>query len=120
MLKTLFGSKDKEFVLQYLLSKKEGYASKIARFYDLNPSQIGKQLDVLEEGSVVVGIQVGRSRLYTFNPRYYFLPELKALLQKALEAYPDDLKDKLSFNRTTPRRKNKPYELKDSENAAEL
>ena len=120
MLKALFGSKDKEFVLQYLLSKKEGYASKIARFYDLNPSQIGKQLESLEDGDVVVGIQVGRSRLYKFNPRYYFLPELKALLLKALEAYPDELKERLSYNRTAPRKKNKPYILKGDESATEL
>jgi len=120
MLKVLLGSKDKELVLQYLLSKNEGYASKIARFFNLNPSQIGKQLDALEEGGVLVGFQVGRSRLYKFNPRYYFLPELKTLLKKALEAYPDELRDVLMFNRTTPRKKSKPYILKGNEIETEL
>jgi len=120
MLKVLFGSKDKELVLQYLLSKNEGYASKIARFFDLNPSQIGKQLDALESGGVLVGFQVGKSRLYRFNPRYYFLPELKSLLKKALDAYPDELKEKLMFNRTAPRKKDKPYILKGSELETEL
>ena len=120
MLKTLLGSKDKELVLQYLLSKNEGYASKIARFFNVNPSQIGKQLDALEEGGVLVGFQVGRSRLYRFNPRYYFLPELKMLLRKALEAYPDELQDALKFSRTAPRRKGKPYILKGDNNETEL
>ena len=73
MLKVLFGSKDKELVLQYLLSKGEGYASKIARFYELKSSQIQKQLE--------------------------------ALLKKSLDAYPEELKDKLQFNRTAPRKK---------------
>ena len=112
MLKALFGSKDKELVLQYILSKNEGYASKIARFFNLNSSQIIKQLDFLEQNEVLVGFQIGRSRVYRFNPRYYFLPELKALLKKALEAYPEELQNTLKFNRTAPRKKNKPYILK--------
>ena len=112
MLKALFGYKDKELVLQYLLSKQEGYASKIARFYNLKPSQILKQLEALEDGDVLVGFQVGRTRLYKFNPRYYFYPELEALLKKSRDTYPDDLKEKLLFNRTAPRKKNKKYILK--------
>ena len=120
MLKVLLGSKDKELVLQYLLSKNEGYASKIARFFNLNPSQISKQLEALENGGVLVGFQVGRARLYRFNPRYYFLPELKALLLKAREAYPEELRDSLKYNRTAPRRKDKPYVLKGDTVATEL
>ena len=120
MLKVLFGSKDKELILQYILSKNEGYASKIARFYNMNSSQILKQLENLENGGVLVGIQVGRARLYKFNPRYYFLEELKNLLKKAREVYPDEFKEKLLFNRTTPRRKNKPYVLKGTEDETEF
>lgn len=112
MLKSLFGSKDKEFVLQYILSKNEGYASKIARFYGLNPSQITKQLDTLEDGGILVSFQIGRSRLYKFNPKYYFKDELFALLEKARSVYPEELKEKLLFSRTTPRKKGKPYVLK--------
>jgi hypothetical protein len=63
---------------------------------------------------------VGGARLYRFNPRYYFLPELKSLLKKALEAYPDELKEMLMYNRTAPRRKGKPYILKGSELETEL
>lgn len=113
MLKVLLGSKDKEFVLQYILSKHEGYASKIARFFNLNPSQIKKQLKALEDGGVLVGFQVGKARLYKYNPRYYFLDEIKALLVKAKDAYPDELKNKLMFSRTAPRREGKPYILKE-------
>lgn len=114
VLKVLLGSKDKELVLQYILSNNEGYASKIARFFNLNPSQIKKQLKALEDGSVLVGFQVGKARLYKYNPRYYFLDEIKALLVKARDAYPNELKDKLMFSRTAPRREGKPYILKES------
>ena len=120
MLKVLFGSKDKELALQYLLSKNEGYASKIARFYGLNPSQISKQLEALEEGSVLVGFQVGRARLYRFNPRYYFYPELEALLKKSRGTYPDELKEKLLYSRTAPRKKGKAYILKGDGSETEL
>ena len=120
MLKVLLGSKDKELVLQYLLSKNEGYASKIARLYDIKPSQISRQLESLEEGGVLVSFQIGRSRLYKFNPRYYFLLELKMLLKKAVEAYPDELRDLLMFKRTTPRKKSKPYILKGDSFETEL
>jgi len=120
MLKVLLGSKDKELVLQYILSKNEGYASKIARFYNIKPSQISRQLEALEDGGVLVGFQVGRSRLYRFNPSYYFLPELKLLLKKAVEAYPDELREKLMFNRTAPRKKTKPYILKGDDFETEL
>ena len=120
MLKVLLGSKDKELVLQYLLSKNEGYASKISRMYNLNPSQISKQLESLEEGGVLVSFQIGKSRLYKFNPRYYFLTELKMLLKKALEAYPEEFKELLMFNRTAPRKKSKPYILKGDSVETEL
>jgi predicted ArsR family transcriptional regulator len=120
VLKVLLGSKDKELVLQYLLSKNEGYATKIARFFDLNPSQIKKQLNALEDGDVLVGFQIGKARLYKFNPRYYFLQELIQLLKKAKDAYPDDMKDKLSFNRTAPRKHDKPYILKGDDFETEL
>jgi hypothetical protein len=51
---------------------------------------------------------VGRTRLYSFNPRYPFLDELRALLEKALEFYPEEEKARLFPERSRPRRKGKP------------
>ncbi|MBI2330848.1 MAG: hypothetical protein HYU84_01485 [Chloroflexi bacterium] len=53
---------------------------------------------------------VGRTRLYTFNPRYPFLRELLALLEKALAFYPREEQERLLMNRRRPRRKGKPDE----------
>lgn len=50
---------------------------------------------------------VGRTRLYVFNPRYAFLAELKALLEKALSYYPAEEQEKLLMNRRRPRRRGK-------------
>jgi len=57
---------------------------------------------------VLVSRKVGRTRLYTFNPRYPFRDELQALLEKALAFYPADIRERLLYNRRRPRRRGKP------------
>ncbi len=108
MLEYLFGSKHAEHVLMFLVARGEGYASEIARFFDTNLYGIQKQLDRLEMGGVLVSRKVGRTRIYTFNPRYPFLNELQALLKKALTFYPEDIREGLLYNRRRPRRRGKP------------
>ncbi|MFA6189798.1 MAG: ArsR family transcriptional regulator [Sulfuricurvum sp.] len=116
MIEVLFGSRDKENVLQYILSKEKGYASQIADFYGTKPSQIIKQLEALEIGGVLVSFNIGRARVYQYNPNYYFLNELKALLTKVRESYKPELVEKLLRAKTAPRRKNKPtFERKPNE-----
>jgi hypothetical protein len=46
--------------------------------------------------------------VYTFNPRYAILEELKALLEKALSFYPKELREELLLNRRRPRLRGKP------------
>lgn len=108
LLKALLGSADKENVLQYILARKKGYASEIASFFGTKSSQIVKQLEALEISGVLVGFQIGKVRLYEFNPRYFFLSELTALLLKAREAYEPELAERLMIAKVAPRRKNKP------------
>jgi hypothetical protein len=55
-----------------------------------------------------VSRQVGRTRLYSLSTRYAFLPELKALLDKALTFYPKEDQERLTTVRRRPRRKGKP------------
>lgn len=108
MIEVLLGSRDKENVLQYLLAREQGYASEIAKFYGTNSSQIIKQLEALEIGGVLVSFQIGRARVFQFNPRYYFLKELKALLIKVRETYKPELQENLLRAKVSPRRKGKP------------
>lgn len=108
MLKPLFGTLSSEQILIFLQARDRGYASEIAHFFNANLYSIQKKLDGLEEGGVLVSITFGRTRLYSFNPRYYLLFELRNLLQKALENYPADIKESLLMNRRRPRRKGKP------------
>jgi len=107
MLASLFGSKNAERVLIYLFARDEGYAREIARFFETDLKSIQNQLDKLEAAGVLSSRAVGRTRPYTFNPRYPFLSELKSLLEKALTFYPEEEREKLIMNRRRPRGRGK-------------
>ena len=108
MLEPLFGAANREKVLFYLLARGESYPREIAEYHKTGLSPIQKQMEKLEEGGVVYSRMVGRTRLYTFNPRYPMLAELKALLDKALTFYPESERGRLFLDRKRPRRKDKP------------
>ena len=108
MLEVLLGSINAEQILIFLLCREEGYAREIARFYNTVLSPIQNQLNKLEENGVLISKLSGRTRNYSFNPRYPFLLELRNLLDKALSFYPEELKTALLYNRRRPRRRNKP------------
>ena len=108
MLENLFGSINKERVLAYLAANEEGYARAIAEFFDTSLRNIQVQLDNLESAGVLVSRQEGRTRLYSFNPRWPLRQELRAFLDRMLEFYPDDERERLLGGRRRPRRRGKP------------
>ena len=108
MLEEIFGSKNRERVLQYILANHQGYAKEIADFYASSVDPIQKQLERLELGGILVNQTVGRTRLFMFNPRYAFKAELEALLKKAREYYSPAEQERLMKQRKRPRRTGKP------------
>ena len=108
MLEPLLGSTSCEKVLIFILARNEAYARGIARYYGNDLYAIQKQLEKLEVGGIIVSRTAGRTRLYSFNPRYAFLTQLKALLEKALSFYSKEDREKLLMNRRRPRRRGKP------------
>lgn len=108
MLESLFGSASKERVLFFILARGEGYPREIARFYATGLTPIQRQVDSLERGGILSSRLLGRTRLYRFNPAYPLLPELKALLEKALSFYPEEERERLLDSRQRPRRRSKP------------
>jgi DNA-binding MarR family transcriptional regulator len=108
MLGPILGSRNSERILVFIRARDEGYATEIARMYKTDLYGIQKQLDRLEAGGVLVSRKVGRTRVYTFNPRYQLLPQLKDLLQKAISFYPVAAREELLMNRRRPRRRGKP------------
>jgi len=108
MLEILLGSRSCEQVMLYILARDEGYTREIARFFEVGYRPILNQLNKLEQGGILRSRPVGKTILYSFNPRCPFLKELKALLDKVMTFCPDDLKEKLIMNRRRPRVKGKP------------
>ena len=108
MIEAILGSASSEKVLVFLMARDEGYARDIARFFSTDLAPIQKQLARLEAGGVLASRVVGRTRLFAFNPRYPMIEELKALLARTLEFYPDEIRDRLVMNRRRPRRTGKP------------
>ena len=108
MIEPIVGSRSSEQVFIFLVARENGYATEIARFFDADLYAIQRQLDRLESADVLVSKKIGRTRVFQFNPRYPFLKELKALLTRVLEYYPDKVKEKLIMNRRRPRKKDKP------------
>ena len=108
MIETILGSASGERVLMFLFARDEGYAREIARFFDTDVAPIQKQLEKLESGGVLVSRLAGRTRLFSFNPRYPMVEELRKLLEKTLQFYPDDMREALTMVRRRPRRRGKP------------
>ena len=108
MLEGLFGTVNKEKVLLYVYAREEGYPREVAKYYGIDLKTIQNQFEKLELGGILYSRMVGRTRLYTFSPRFVFLSELKQMLEKALSFYPEEERERLLMTRRRPRRKGKP------------
>ena len=108
MLASLLGSVNKERVLVYLAARGKGYPREIARFFGSSLSPVQNAMDKLEASGVLVSRSVGNAREYEPNPRYPARSELAGLVGRALELYPQSLRDSLLMNRARPRRRGKP------------
>jgi hypothetical protein len=95
-------------VLIFLLARGDGYPREIARHFGTALRGIQAQMERLEAGGVLSSRLAGRTLLYSFDPRYPFLPELKAFLERALPFLPAAERERLLPGRTRPRRAGKP------------
>jgi DNA-binding transcriptional ArsR family regulator len=109
MLEGVFGNSTAERVLLYLEQYGEGYAKAITdTFDDVSLSMVQRQLERFERAGILVSLLKGRTRLFTWNPRYPFLDEIRALLKKALRLLPEDERRLYFSQRRRPRRTGKP------------
>jgi len=107
MFKPVFGNATVEKVLFAIEVYGQAYPAGLAKLFGIPVNGIQQQLKRLEDGGSVVSLIAGRTRLYQFNPRYAFLKELRALIQKGLEYLPQKEIQKYYRDRTRPRRKGK-------------
>lgn len=93
MLEPLFGGKNIEKVLFFLLKNERCYGAQLSHVFEQAISPFQKALDRLENGGIIVSFLEGKTRSYQFNPRYPFLSELKVFLTKAYSFLPQEMKD---------------------------
>ena len=62
----------------------------------------------MERDGLLVKKQIGRTRVYSFSPRYPFTEELSKIVTKAIDLSPASLREKLLLDRRRPRKKDKP------------
>ncbi|MDX1480546.1 MAG: winged helix-turn-helix domain-containing protein [Woeseiaceae bacterium] len=108
-LEVLFGGKAAAKVLLFIENYGDGYASRIARTFDMPVSEVQKQLRKFEQAGILVSRMVGNSRIYTWNPRDPALEGLRELLRQTLEAgIPETTLRMYYRQRQRPRRRGKP------------
>ena len=107
MLESVLGNGTIEKILFALEAYGQAYPTGLSKMFNIPVNGIQQQLKRLEDGGIVVSLMAGRTRLYQFNPRYAFLKELRALIQRAIQILPEKEIQKYYRNRTRPRRKGK-------------
>lgn len=108
-LETLFGGRAATRVLLFIENYGEGYASRIARTFEMPLSEVQKQLAKFEQAGIVVSRMVGSARMYTWNPRDRALESLRSLLRETLEnGIPEATLKQYFRQRQRPRRRGKP------------
>lgn len=108
MLDTLFGSPLRVQILQYLAECGEAYGVELARQFQRPLFSVQSQLNKLEESGILVSRSLGKTRLFTFNPRFPLKAELTALLRKNFQHLPAGEIRKNYRPRKRPRRAGKP------------
>lgn len=108
MIEGIFGNRTAEKVLLYLERFEEGHAREIADVFDVSLSMVQRQLERFERTGALVSLKKGRTRLFTWNPRYAFRVELRGLLRRALEILPETDRQDYFTQRRRPRRTGKP------------
>ena len=103
-LEALFGSRSAAQVLLFLQNYGEGHARRIALMFGAAPSAILRQLERLEAGGLLVSRQIGRSRVFQWEPGSSTVKELRAFLEAELERLPTDVTQRYFRQRQRPRR----------------
>jgi hypothetical protein len=110
VLESLFGNPIIEKVMFFLLVNEKCYPSQLKNTFQSPLYSFQRALARLEKGGIIVSHSEGKTLIYQFNPRYPFLNELKAFLQKAYEFFPEEMQEKYyePISRKRPRRQGKP------------
>lgn len=108
MLEATFGSLAAERVLLFMHRYDQAYGRQIALAFAMPVSEVQKQLRKFEQEGLFASRTLGRTRLYTWNPRSVFVAPLRQVLQVLLEQLPAEQRAPFTEGRRRPRRAGKP------------
>jgi hypothetical protein len=107
ILEGLTGNETASKVLLYLESYGSGYPRAISETFEISLSQVQRQLERFEREGILVSRLIGKTRVYEWNPRCFYLVDLKNILSKSLDRIPEVLIEKYFRSRTRPRKNGK-------------
>jgi DNA-binding FadR family transcriptional regulator len=102
-----FGSRTRTGTLVALAFMESSYPRELSRLLGSAVNGVQAALRSLERDGLVVARDVGRTRVFQLNPRYFAASSLKALLDKLAAADPE-LRERVTALRRRPRRTAKP------------
>jgi hypothetical protein len=108
MLRYIFGNATAEKVLLHVYHYGSIHAAAVANDYGLAVTPILNQLERFEKSGVLVAKMIGKSRVYSFNPKAPFAKPIKELLKIAYESIPLEEREFIFKIRRRPRSKGKP------------
>lgn len=108
MIEALVGSEGAERTLLFIEARESGYAREISKTFGISLSAVQKHLYRMEAGGLLISQQVGKTRVFSLNPRFLFVAEVRSLLRAVLAQLPEHTKEELLMNRRRPRRTGKP------------
>jgi len=107
-LEAIFGNRTAAWTLLFLQSYGEAYAKRVADTFEIRVNLVQSQLRRLEDSGLLVSRAVGRTRVFSWNPRSLTVKNLRAFLEAELELLPNDVTQKYFRQRQRPRRSGKP------------
>ena len=107
-LQGILGNATAERVMLHLFHYGEIHASAIAGDYGMALTPVRRQFERFEKAGLLVAKQVGRSRVYQFDPRSPVATALKELVRIVYEAMPLKHRQALFATRRRPRARGKP------------
>jgi len=107
-LEAIFGNRTAAWTLLFLQAYGEAYAKRIADTYEIRVNLVQSQLRRLEDNGVLVSREVGRTRVFTWNPRSLTVKNLREFLEAELKLMPKDVTQRYFRQRQRPRRARKP------------
>ena len=108
MLEGIFGNLTAEKVLLHIYHYGEIHASGVANDFGVSITPILNQLKRFEISGILVSKEIGKSRVYMFNPKSPYLKPIKNILKIAYESIPLEKRAEIFKIRRRPRRKGKP------------